>query len=300
MTVHAGTDLDILEANLAFHLVSGVDAIVVWAASGDRHGSDVLERLGRDDRVHRAPAETSVSASSVSNWTVDSFAADWLIETESCEFWWPRTKSVSDALTAVPFVSNAAQAIVRTLFPTTSGKRFEECFTMRLSPRAPSIDERWRSSRRFAVRSAAIGNRSDLDVLWGYYPFEVLRLAESGRIEPSDPATQRALELGVLVPDTRLRDALGSLRRAQSHRPAFDFDAERLTFTAPGPTDEALFALEAAVLDDVELSLARQQLDVLSQRLRVIENSRLLRVEARLRRTAGRCRRMLKRKPGAQ
>ena len=288
MALRAGADREILEANLAFHLHAGIDVIVVWAAVGDTEGRESLEGLELDDRVRLAPAAAGVSSTAVRRWMVDDFAADWLIESEWCEFWWPRTGSIPAALEAVPSGSNAAQAVVRTLFPTAGDGPFEGRFTVRLSPRAPSLDPRWRPLRRFAVRASAVSSDpSDLDVLWGYYPFEVLRLAEDGRIESSDTATGRALELGVLVPDERLHEALRGLRAAPSDRPAFSYTGKSLIFAAPDPTEEAVFALEAAVLDDLELSLARQQLDVISRRLSKIEGSRLVRTEAGLRR-AGR------------
>jgi hypothetical protein len=288
MTLRAGADREIMEANLAFHLRAGVDAIVVWAPEG-RGGA--LEELPPDDRVHRAAPRTTTSASAAARWSVRELAPDWLIESDQRDFWWPRVATLTEALAGVPSGSNAAQAVVRTLFPVSDDATFEERFTMRLSPRGPSIDDLWRPERRFAVRADAAGtDPAELDVLWGYYPFEVLRLAEKGMVDPAGPTTERATELGVLVPDTRLRDALHTLRAGPGGDVAFRTTGEPLTFGAPDPAEEAVFALEAAVINDLELAQARQRLDVLSQRLRTIERSRLLRAEAALRRAARRLR----------
>lgn len=283
MALRAGADQEVFAANLAFHLRAGIDVIVVWADASE-HAASLAEGLQLDERVRLAPSTASASSTAARRWTADEVAADWLIESESHEFWWPRFSSIHDALAAVPPGFNAAQAVVRTLFATAAEGPFEERVTMRLSPRAPSLDEHWQPLRRFAVRTDAIwSDPADYDVLWGYYPFEVLRLAENGRADPSEE-TRRALELGVLLPDDRLQNVLRRLRTTPPEPSAFSSIGEPLAFPSPTPAEDAVFALEAAVLDDLELSLARQQLDVISRRLATIERSRLLRAEAGLRR----------------
>jgi hypothetical protein len=293
ITVRAGANHAILEANIAFHLRAGANAIAVWAPDDASNALEVLQDLKVDERVRRVPPEPTTAE--VGTRAAQELAVDWLIQTDSNEFWWPRGPSIPDVLSVVPSGCNAAQGITRTLLPTADEGPFEDVFTMRLSPRAPSIDRRWRPTRRFAVRSSSLGvDTSDLDPLWGYYPFEVLVLAVDGSVERDIAASRRAEELDVLVPDTRLSDVLGELRAAPAgHR--FSRAGPALELPPVDPAEEAVFALEAAVVDELELARAREQLDALSGRLSELETSRLLHAEARVRRTIRGIRRRLRR-----
>ena len=220
MVLRAGGDEEVLEANLSFHLCAGIDGIVVLDASGEGSASALLKRLPFGDRVRIAPQTVATaSRSGIWRWAVREHRADWLIELEWNEFWWPRAASFRDALSAVPFGFNAAQAVVRTLVPTAADGPFEERFTMRLSPRGPSVDPRWRPDRRFAVRAeAAARDLADIDAQWGYYPFEVLRLVATEPSRESDEETRRAIDLGAVVEDRRLRDVLRQVRAGSSFR----------------------------------------------------------------------------------
>jgi hypothetical protein len=285
LVLRTGADRSLLEASVAFHLRAGADAIAVWASADDAPGAArAVEQVEVDERVRRAPPSMA-SGGQVAAWAADDLALDWLIRTDTSEFWWPRGGSIREVLAAVPAGSDAAQGITRTLLPTTDDGRLDEHSILRLSPRAPSVERRWRPSRRFAVRSRSLDRHpSELDPLWGYYPFEVLALAGGGSIDPEREATRAAQELGVLVPDTRLRDVLHDLRTGPAARGAFSREGPDLAFPPPSPAEDALFALEAAVVDDLELSRAREELDSLSARLGELETSRFLRAEAQLRR----------------
>jgi hypothetical protein len=291
ITVRAGENSAILDANIAFHLRAGAHAIAVWAPDDGSDALEILKELEVDARVRRvAPATTTAE---LATQAARELAVDWLIQTDSNEFWWPRGSSIPNVLSVVPSGCNAAQGITRTLLPTAGKGPFEDVFTMRLSPRAPSIDWRWRPTRRFAVRSSSLGvDPSDLDPLWGYYPFEVLVLTAGGSVERDGAASRRAGELEVLVPDTRLSAVLGKLR-ADPTGHAFSRAGPALELPPVDPAEEAVFALEAAVVDELELARAREQLDALSGRLSELETSRVLRAEARVRRTIRGIRRQL-------
>jgi hypothetical protein len=282
IAVRAGSSRAILDANIAFHLRAGTDAIAVWAPDDASDEVDVLDELEVDAQVRRAPRATP--ASEIAGWAAGELAVDWLIQTHANEFWWPRGASIPDVVSRIPPGCDAAQGVTRALVPAAVDGAFDEVFTMRLSPRAASMDERWRPSRRFAVRSSSLGvDPSDLDPLWGYYPFEVLVLTPVGSVEEG-AAARRAGELDVLIPDTRLSNALRDIR-ADGHADAtFARTGPMLEFPPIDPVEDAVFAVEAAVAHDLELARAREQLDGLSTRLTALETSRLLATEAYVRR----------------
>jgi hypothetical protein len=102
---------------------------------------------------------------------------------------------------------------------------------------------------------------------------------QRGRIESStsrSSSTTRArawsTEDGTLVVDTRLRDVLRALSVETPTR-KFALPGERsqhLEF--PPPTDDAVYAAEAAVLDEAYTVRAQRQLDGLEERLEELEH----------------------------
>jgi hypothetical protein len=294
IALRAGSNSTILDANIAFHLRAGTDAIAVWAPDDTSQELDVLERLELDARVHRVPGATPIGE--IATWAARELAVDWLIQTDSTEFWWPRGASIPDVVSTVPPGCNAAQGVTRALLPAVGGQALDEVFTMRLSPRASSINQRWRPSRRLAVRSSSLGvDPSNLDPLWGYYAFEVLVLIPGGPGELDAAVSHRAQELDVLIPDTRLSDALREIRADGDADDTFARTGPLLEFPPVDPVEEAVFAVEAAVVHDLELTRARQQLEALSARLSALETSRVLRAEAYARRAVRTIRRHRKR-----
>jgi len=91
-----------------------------------------------------------------------------------------------------------------------------------------------------------------------------------------DDALERGLADGSLVPDTRLRDALRTLR-----------EGEPLTFPRPTVVDEAAYAVDVAALGEADVVRLQRRLDTLEQRLRALEHEPGLRAYRKLTR-AGR------------
>ena len=73
-------------------------------------------------------------------------------------------------------------------------------------------------------------------------------------------ALEQGLQDGTLVLDTRLRDALRSIR-----------GGEPLTFPTPTLADDAEYAVEAAALTEAYAVRAQRELDQIEQRLLVLE-----------------------------
>jgi hypothetical protein len=91
-----------------------------------------------------------------------------------------------------------------------------------------------------------------------------------------DDALQRGLADGSLVIDTRLRDALRTLR-----------EGKPLIFPRPTVVDEAAYAVDVAALGEADVVRLQRRLDTLEQRLRTLEQGPGLRVYRKLTR-AGR------------
>jgi hypothetical protein len=91
-----------------------------------------------------------------------------------------------------------------------------------------------------------------------------------------DDALERGLADESLVVDTRLRDALGTLR-----------EGKPLTFPRPSVVDEAAYAVDVAALGEADVVRLQRRLDTLEQRLRTLEQGPGLRAYRKLTR-AGR------------
>jgi hypothetical protein len=91
-----------------------------------------------------------------------------------------------------------------------------------------------------------------------------------------DDALQRGLADGSLVIDTRLRDALRTLR-----------EGKPLIFPRPTVVDEAAYAVDVAALGEADVIRLQRRLDTLEQRLRTLEQGPGLRAYRKLTR-AGR------------
>jgi hypothetical protein len=114
-----------------------------------------------------------------------------------------------------------------------------------------------------------------------YYE-RVRSLIEEGRLDEvygslvvDDDALQRGLEEGSLVIDTRLRDALRTLREGKT-----------LTFPRPTVVDEAAYAVDVAALGEADVVRLQRRLDTLEQRLVTIELRPSVRAERKLRTVA--------------
>src|SRR4051812_29880366 len=120
-----------------------------------------------------------------------------------------------------------------------------------------------------------------------YYD-RVRQLIAEGRVQElydslvvDDAALERGLQDGTLVIDTRLRDALRTLREKKA-----------LTFPRPTVVDEAAYAVDVAALGEADVVRLQRRLDTLEQRLLTIERRPGVRAQRKLR---GAAKRLLRR-----
>lgn len=194
--------------------------------------------------------------------------ADWLIECQPNEFWWPRGSSLKDILEAVPANYGEVDAVVRHFVPIAHERSLER-MTYRLSPNAAfNAASSWRPERKRIRRQA----RSVRRPLRGWYPVEVLRFHVDPGGGLDEEAIEQAVADGVLIHDPRVRDALQRLAAG-----------EGLTFPRPTVLEDALFAVDVAILGEADVIRVREQFDALEQRLAAVESTTPIRLERRLR-----------------
>ncbi len=332
LTLLARNEVDVIDANVAFHLAAGVDFVVATDNGSTDGTTEILERYEQLGVLHliREPSRDFRQGEWVTRMArlAAERGADWVINADADEFWWPRAGDLTEALGRLPERYGVVHGIWRPFVPRPDdGRHFAERMTVRLSAQAaindptnpfrPARKATHRAHPRIRVRD---GNHdvegAGLVTLHGWYPLEVFHLplrsrdqverkyaagAERGlRFVPgeerlaaaADPLVtgnaelDRGLESGVLSEDTRLRDALRRLAGVDS-LPAggasFLGSAEPLVFPRPSVVDDALFAVEAAVVAQADEVRLRRHVDELEERLHTVESLAGVRAERRLR-----------------
>jgi hypothetical protein len=191
LTVLARDEADIVDAQVAFHLNAGVD-FVVATDNGSRDGTaEILEAYAREGCLHliHEPAEGLRQGEWVTRMArlaATEFGADWVINSDADEFWWPRGGSLKDVLAAVPERYGIVQAFWRSFVPRPDdGDFFAERMTLLLSQHAAINDP-----TSFYRPVTKVAHRADPNVVVGrgnhdlvatpyvafptWYPIEVL------------------------------------------------------------------------------------------------------------------------------
>ncbi len=343
MTLLARDEADVIEAWLAFHLNAGADFVVATDNRSEDGTTEVLERYAREGHVHLIrefgeDLRQNEWVTRMARLAATDFGADWVINSDADEFWWPRGASLRDVLAAVPPRYGTVGAFLRVFVPRPGDGDLVERMTVRFSALAPINDPAslYKPIRKVVHRAhpeieVTRGNHALVDSpfapLRGWYPIEVFHfplrsLAQtshkaalqgnafekhiqrpptayhanmfealrSGKLDEyyeslvvDDVEVERGVEARRLVVDTRLRDALRHIRKA---------DGEQLSFPIPSLVEDAEYAVEAAVLGEADVVRLQRRLDTLERRLLSLE----LRLPARVyRKLSGTAKRALRR-----
>jgi hypothetical protein len=146
MTLLARDEADVIESWLSFHLNAGADFVVATDNRSEDGTTEILERYVREGHVHliREPGEDlrqNEWVTRMARLAATDFGADWVINSDADEFWWPRGGSLSRLLDAIPPRYGTVGAFLRTFAPRPDGEgSFAERLTVRFSALAPIND----------------------------------------------------------------------------------------------------------------------------------------------------------------
>jgi len=107
MTLFVRNEEDVLEANIDYHLEQGVDFVIATDNGSDDGTREILERYAGEGHV-RVLSETGHSYSQPEGMTrmarmaAAEHGADWIINNDADEFWWPRAGTLKEAFGVVP------------------------------------------------------------------------------------------------------------------------------------------------------------------------------------------------------
>lgn len=141
MTLVVRNEADILKANLDYHLAHGVDFVIATDHGSEDATGEILNEyqargLAEAIRDEEPGHHQSLRVTRMVDLARRKHAADWVINNDADEFWWPQTGSLRDVFASIP--ERYAQVIVpRRNFmplpsPPVSSGRAEEPFFERL------------------------------------------------------------------------------------------------------------------------------------------------------------------------
>jgi hypothetical protein len=145
MTLLARDEIDIVDAWLAFHLNAGADLVIATDNRSEDGTTEVLEDYARSGhvRVIRESGEDLRQdewVTRMARMAAAEHGADWVINSDADEFWWPRGASLSTVLAAVPPRYGTVGAFLRVFCPRPGDGDFAERMTVRFSALAPIND----------------------------------------------------------------------------------------------------------------------------------------------------------------
>ena len=189
MTLLARDEADIVEAWLAYHLNAGADFVIATDNRSEDGTTEILERYAREGHVHliREPGEDlrqNEWVTRMARLAATDFGADWVINSDADEFWWPRGASLRDVLAAVPPRYGTVGAFLRMFVPRPGDEAPFERMTVRFSALAPINDPAslYKPIRKVVHRAhpkitLTRGNHAVIDSpfkpLRGWFPIEV-------------------------------------------------------------------------------------------------------------------------------
>ena len=201
MTLLARDEADVVDAHLAFHLNAGVDFVVATDNGSEDGTAEMLERYERAGYLHLIreagdDMRQSEWVTRMARLAATEFGADWVINSDADEFWWPRSGSLKDVLAAVPERFGVVRGAWRHFLPRPGDDApFFERMTVRLRVPAFPGDKAtiYHAHQKVAHRGSADvvvaeGNHDAetgrrLAALRGWYPLEVLHFSFRSRAQ---------------------------------------------------------------------------------------------------------------------
>ena len=146
LTLLVRDEADVVEANLVHHLALGVDHVIVTDHRSGDGTTEILERFvaaGRLTLIREQSGELRQSdwVTRMARLAATEHGADWVINGDADELWWPRDGSLKDVLAAVPPRFGALRGLWRNFVPRPEdGRPFHERMTVRRRPASDLTD----------------------------------------------------------------------------------------------------------------------------------------------------------------
>jgi len=187
MTLLVRDEADIVDAQIAHHLNAGVDLVVATDNRSEDETTEILERHAREGHLHLIretgdDLRQSEWVTHMARLAATEFAADWVLNSDADEFWWPRGGDFRALFAAIPGRFGVVRGAWRNFVPRPDDERFfAERMTVRLC--APSfhphpLSTHFKSAHR-GVHDVRIGRGNHeafgdgLVALRGWYPIEI-------------------------------------------------------------------------------------------------------------------------------
>ena len=245
MTLLVRDEADIVDAQIAFHLHAGVDFVIATDNRSQDGTTEILERYERAGVLHliREPGDEmrqSEWVTRMARLAATDFGADWVLNTDADEFWWPRGGSLKDVLETVPERYGVVRGCWRHFLPRPEDGRVLRRADDRApaaSPRSPATRRRSSTpTRRWPIApdpnvTVEAGNHNalgaGLDPIRAWHPIEVLhfsfrsvsQLERKGRGRLAADRGLRADAASVPARRGTSRRAAGGLLRVVRRRP---------------------------------------------------------------------------------
>jgi hypothetical protein len=194
MTLLARDEADIVDAQIAFHLNAGVDFVIATDNRSEDRTLAIFERYARSGHLHLIRENANdrnqpLWVTRMARLAATDFEADWVINSDADEFWWPRGGTLKDVLALVPERYGVVRGAWRHYLPRSDdGAFFAERMTVRLCAaahpgRKDSIYHAHQKVAHRASRDVMIerGNHNaegtGLEPLRTWFPIEVLHFS---------------------------------------------------------------------------------------------------------------------------
>src|SRR3954449_1930875 len=128
MTLLARNEADIIDAHVAFHLSAGVDLILAIDNGSDDATTEILESYARDGHLELTRDDGELDqaewVTGLARRAATEFGADWVINSDADEFYWPRGGSLKEVFAAVPAGFGSVHGMWRHFVPRPFGDEF--------------------------------------------------------------------------------------------------------------------------------------------------------------------------------